>query len=207
VSKQIDSMTDPQTTPPPSYDPHELAARFAALGDESRLRLVALLGRRPHYGEELAEFLGLSPATISHHLRRLREVGLVRTEKHSPYVLYRLQTEPLAELGGLLGEPRALADTLGLASEEELSERILRQLLDEEQRLREIPRQRRPRTVLLRFLAGHFDTGRIYPEREIRRVLLQFFDEPDILLRMLVDAGWLQRSGHVLRRLEEVDET
>lgn len=198
-------MNDPKASPIEPHDPVELAALFAALADENRVRLVALLARRPHYGEELAEFLGLSPATISHHLRRLREVGLVRREKQSPYVLYRMRTTRLTETVRVLGQLPALAAALGLPSEEELSDHVLRRMLDEDRRVKEIPRQRRQRSVLLRFLAGQFDTGRIYPEREIRRVLLEFSDDPDALLQLLLRTGWLQRSGSVLRRIEEVE--
>jgi biotin operon repressor len=207
ASNQTLVMTRPRNSSSPPGDSQELAARCAALADESRLRLVALLARRPHFGEELAELLGLKPATISHHLRRLREVGLVRAEKQSPYVLYRLHRAPLTELAALLGRPGELAAQMGLPSEEELSEHILRGLLDDEGRLRAIPRQRRHRAVLLRFLARHFDTGRIYPEREIRRVLLRFHDDPQALLDLLLQTGWLQRSGSVLRRLEEVEDS
>ena len=48
-----------------------LAEGLRALGDETRLRILGLLTRRPHYGEELAESLGLTPATISHHIKAL----------------------------------------------------------------------------------------------------------------------------------------
>jgi biotin operon repressor len=197
------NQTEPPTPEP--IDAADLASRFAALADESRIRLLGLLARRPHYGEELAEFLGLSPATISHHLRRLREVGLVRAEKQSPYVLYWLRDEPLTELGLTLRSVSDLPEALGLPTEEELSAHILRRLLDENDRLHEIPTQRRQRSVLLRHLAHHFETGRIYPEREIRRVLLQFHDDSETLMELMIDAGWLQRSGSVFRRLEEVE--
>jgi DNA-binding transcriptional ArsR family regulator len=51
-----------------------------ALADETRLRILTLLAERPRYGRELARELSLTPATISHHMARLRTAGLTRTE-------------------------------------------------------------------------------------------------------------------------------
>ena len=51
-----------------------------ALADETRLRILQLLARRPMYGQQLAEALGVSHPTISHHMAQLRVAGLTRTE-------------------------------------------------------------------------------------------------------------------------------
>jgi DNA-binding transcriptional ArsR family regulator len=51
-----------------------------ALADETRLRILQLLARRPLYGQQLADALGVSHPTISHHMAQLRIAGLTRTE-------------------------------------------------------------------------------------------------------------------------------
>lgn len=51
-----------------------------ALADETRLRILQLLAERPLYGQQLAEALGVSHPTISHHMTQLRVAGLTRTE-------------------------------------------------------------------------------------------------------------------------------
>lgn len=51
-----------------------------ALADETRLRILQLLAQRPLYGQQLAEMLGVSHPTISHHMAQLRIAGLTRTE-------------------------------------------------------------------------------------------------------------------------------
>ena len=182
-----------------------LAARFQALADPNRVFIVGLLARRAHFGEELAEVLGVKQATVSHHLQKLKHAGLVSSEKQSPYVLYRLRTEGLDELTVTLGSPLDLTEILQLPDENTISERVLRELIDDDGRLRTLPTQRRARAVVTRWLAQKFETGRIYPEREIHRVLLQVHDDCEELRRMLVDAGWFQRSGSVYRRIEEVE--
>lgn len=51
-----------------------------ALADETRLRILQVLSRRSLYGQQLAEMLGVSHPTISHHMAQLRIAGLTRTE-------------------------------------------------------------------------------------------------------------------------------
>ena len=53
--------------------------------------------------EDLARALSLSPGTVVHHLKRLREARLVESKPRRPYVDYSLRLERLAELGRELG--------------------------------------------------------------------------------------------------------
>lgn len=81
------------------------AAVFKALGDPARLRLFdAIAAAAP--GEicvcDLPE-LGLSQATVSHHLRKLRDAGLVTSERRGTWVYYRSVAEALDPVHELLG--------------------------------------------------------------------------------------------------------
>jgi DNA-binding transcriptional ArsR family regulator len=51
-----------------------------ALADETRLRILQMLARKPLYGQQLADALGVSHPTVSHHMAQLRIAGLTRTE-------------------------------------------------------------------------------------------------------------------------------
>lgn len=189
----------------PRPDPaRQLAEGLRALGDETRLRILGLLTRRPHYGEELAECLGLTPATISHHVKLLRGAGLVDSRREPPYVLLHLVDGAVEALTELLLQPD-LAGALRLPPEADLSARLLRRHLDEEGRVARIPSSRRARAALLRWVASHLKSDRIYPERELRMILLKLGDDPDQLRDALLEQGWLHHSGHVYRRVEEVD--
>jgi ArsR family transcriptional regulator len=78
-----------------------LAKAFAALADPARLRLLSLIAAQPD-GEvcacELVEPLGKSQPTVSHHLKVLREAGLVEGEKRGTWVWYRPVPEALDNL-------------------------------------------------------------------------------------------------------------
>jgi DNA-binding transcriptional ArsR family regulator len=59
----------------------QLRTFHKALADVNRLRIVQRLAERPGTVTELIEHVGLSQPLVSHHLRRLREAGLVETRR------------------------------------------------------------------------------------------------------------------------------
>jgi ArsR family transcriptional regulator, arsenate/arsenite/antimonite-responsive transcriptional repressor len=87
-----------------------LAPVFKALGDPVRLRLLSLIGARDG-GEvcvcDLTSAFDLSQPTISHHLRVLREAGLIDSDRRGTWVYYRLVPAALARMAGLLSAPVA----------------------------------------------------------------------------------------------------
>jgi ArsR family transcriptional regulator, arsenate/arsenite/antimonite-responsive transcriptional repressor len=84
----------------------ELARRFAALGDPVRLRLLSLLATTPDGAVcacDLVEPLGKAQPTVSHHLKVLREAGLVTSEKRGVNVWYAAVPAALESLREALG--------------------------------------------------------------------------------------------------------
>ena len=82
-----------------------MAPLLAALGDPVRLRILSILMASPDgscCGCDMEEPLGLAQPTISHHLKVLREAGLVEGEKQGRWVHYRAVPERLEELSGAL---------------------------------------------------------------------------------------------------------
>jgi ArsR family transcriptional regulator, arsenate/arsenite/antimonite-responsive transcriptional repressor len=85
-----------------------LAQVFKALGDPVRLRLVSLIGA--HQGGEvcvcdLTTAFDLTQPTISHHLKVLREAGIITSERRGTWVYYRLEPAALDRMGALLTAP------------------------------------------------------------------------------------------------------
>jgi DNA-binding transcriptional ArsR family regulator len=66
------------------------AGLLKALGHPVRLLILNLIRAKPRHGEELATILRLNPATVSHHLAKLAEAGLVRSRKTQYYQTYSL---------------------------------------------------------------------------------------------------------------------
>ena len=83
-----------------------LAGALKALADPARLRLLGLIQTQPN-GEacvcHLTEPLGLSQPTVSHHLKVLRDAGLVEREQRGSWAYFRVVPEPLTALASVLG--------------------------------------------------------------------------------------------------------
>jgi ArsR family transcriptional regulator len=85
-----------------------LAQVFKALADPVRLRLVSLIGA--HQGGEvcvceLTTAFALTQPTISHHLKILREAGIIDCERRGTWVYYWLVPAALERMAALLTAP------------------------------------------------------------------------------------------------------
>ena len=98
----------PDTEPLPHEARHELARRFKALADPTRVAIVNRLSA----GDEvcvcdLTAAFELSQPTISHHLRILREAGIVDASRRGTWSYYRVVPEAIDGLRAALGRPTA----------------------------------------------------------------------------------------------------
>ena len=97
----------PEASPLGVAEREALAARFKALADPSRVAILSMLSAE----EEVCvcvftDALELSQPTISHHLRILREAGLVEATRRGTWAFYRLVPEALEALGSALAPDR-----------------------------------------------------------------------------------------------------
>jgi len=82
-------------------DPERYATMFAALGTGARLRIVRLLLAAHPTGMVVSEIqseLGIPASTLSHHLDKLRQQGLVAVERQGTFLWYRANQDSLREL-------------------------------------------------------------------------------------------------------------
>lgn len=80
-----------------------LAPMFKALGDPVRLRMASMIAAQPELCVcEITPAFDLSSATISHHLKTLRDAGLVDSERRGTFVYYWIEPEALQALSALL---------------------------------------------------------------------------------------------------------
>lgn len=173
---------------------------FKAIADERRLRIAGVLSQKPLSVEEIAVAVDLAPATVSHHLMRLREAGLVTSARDQYYTVYRFTPEPLLQALRELAEQPAPAlpdDDL-----EKYDRKVLHDFM-EDGRFKRIPAQRKKRDVLLRFLLKLFDPDRKYTEKEVNLIIADYHDDFFTLRRELVDGGWMTRDHGIYWRIDD----
>jgi ArsR family transcriptional regulator len=78
---------------------------FRALADQTRVRLLSMISARDGDAcvQELVDELELTQPTVSHHLRVMREAGLVTNERRASNVYYQIDPWAISTLGRLLG--------------------------------------------------------------------------------------------------------
>jgi ArsR family transcriptional regulator len=112
TSLDLIDCCQPLGAPALSDDEAEATATlFKALADPARVKIVNLLATR----EEsvcVCEFmpsLGLAQATVSHHLKKLTEAGLLEREQRGKWAYFSLNPQATARLAGLVEFPEVVA--------------------------------------------------------------------------------------------------
>ena len=149
-------------------------------------------------GEELASALDLTPATTSHHLARLRELGLIRVRPEGTRRLYRLEAETLElRLRDLPGETVRIAR--GGVDEATFDKKVVAAYF-RDGRLTQIPIRQKKLLVVLNQLAQEFEVIRQYPEKEVNAILKRFHPDCATLRRNLVDYRFMARANGIYWR-------
>ena len=173
---------------------------FKALADENRLRMIGLLSQEEYRVSDLAATLELTEPTVSHHLSRLRELGLVNLRSVGNNRYYRLNIAMLNRMKQAVARMEALArvepddktwiDELDVDA---YDRKILRDYTING-RLKQIPSKEKKLLVILRWLATKFEEGVKYTEREVNAIITPFYEDYATLRRDLIDFGFLRRE-------------
>jgi biotin operon repressor len=180
------AMTTPSTA-------HDLAVPLKVIADETRLRILGSLASAPRTGKELASELDLTPPTISHHMRKLTEAGIVVASSDAQRQWYRLNSEFLSETKKVPLKGANAPEREPENEEERFRSKVLRDFFVGD-RLKEIPAQRKRRVIVLQHVVERFAPDRTYSEREVNDLLRPVHEDVATLRRELVDYGFLQRD-------------
>jgi len=172
----------------------ELLDFFKALADGNRLRIVGLLAAKPLCVEEMAAILELSPATVSHHVRRLVEAGLVEGSAQQYYHVYALNLDNLREMAQRILSTEQLKETAEDLDLNRYDRKVLRDFMVDG-RLRHIPTQRKKRDVILRHILREFEPGRRYAEKEVNEIIERFHEDYATIRREFIMTGMMDREG------------
>jgi hypothetical protein len=167
---------------------NEMLDYVKALSDPERLRIIGLLSQGNATREEIAARLNLSPKDSLTHLGFLEFVGVV-TQTEGVFALNNdklatLGKEKLVSGGNKFNPPEDL---------DEFSKKILRDYLNPDGTIRQVPDQKKIGPVL-EYLIQNFEFDRTYTEREVNTIIKRFNEDTAGLRRDLVDAGMLARE-------------
>lgn len=179
----------------------QLVKLFKALGDNSRLELIKALMDKPLYVEVLAERLNLTASTVSFHLKKLQDVGLVAARREQYYIVYSLQeatmTKPIRDL--ICTSPVLGSDQN--QREADYHKKVLGTFLTDG-KLIHLPVQRKKRRVILEYIAASFSWDTPYTEREFSVALADFHEDFCTLRREMICEKLFTRKNGVYYRMD-----
>jgi DNA-binding transcriptional ArsR family regulator len=187
----------------PEFD--QLLRFFKALGNESRLKIVGILANREATVGDLADLLDLREPTVSHHLAALKELGLVRMQVEGNTHIYWLDERALIDLKVDVFSKEGMASLVQDVDSASWKQKVLRTFVIDD-RLTQIPAQRKKRLVILQWLAHKFEPGVRYSERELNEVIKRHHPDTALLRRALVSWKFMEREGGVYRRVPEEEQ-
>jgi len=167
---------------------------FKVMADESRLKIIGLLSTGERSVGELAELLALQEPTVSHHLARLRELGLVAVRADANSRFYRLDRRRLEALNRELLRVHEADLWLKELNMDDAERKIVSDYV-ENGRLKQIPSKQKKLLVILRWLAGQFEEERRYTEQEVNDILRRYHDDYASLRRNLIEYRLLERES------------
>lgn len=171
---------------------------FKVLADPTRLRIVGLLSEEPRCGQELAETLRLSPGTVTHHLRLLREAGLLRERRRPPYTDVELD---FAQFQRAVKSVLKRERVRQFASRDDLSSET-RAVLDnffDGDRLTSIPAQRRKKEIVFEEILRRIPRQETYREPELNELIRRFHSDFCTIRREFIMGRYMTRERGVYR--------
>ena len=173
---------------------NELLTFFKALSDANRLKIVGLLSQQELSVEQIAEMLGLSPSTISHHLGKLTRVGLVSARPQSYYNLYCLEPKTLEIMSRRLLTKEMLPEMASDVDLDAYDRKVVKNYSYPDGRLKDIPLQMKKLVAILRYVVRDFKFDVEYTEKEVNEILEKYHIDYALLRRELVEFGFMARE-------------
>jgi biotin operon repressor len=173
----------------------ELLSFFRAMADPSRLKIVGLLARQACAVEQLSALLGIGESTVSHHLARLADAGLVSARAEGHYSMYSLHLDALAAMARRLLKTEQLPALASGIDHGSFDRKVLASFTGPDGRFTAFPSQEKKFLVLLRHVLQDFRPGVRYSEKKVNEILSRYSEDTAKLRRSLVDFGFMDREG------------
>jgi len=161
----------------------KIVAYHKAMADPTRLRMLILLAGGELNGQELAERLAVTPATVTHHAAKLRAASLIHERREKNMIHFSLNGYFLqAYAQAALDLIRRQSET-GVEAEmtedqkEQLRRTVLRNFFTADGRLKHVPAQLKKKLIVLEHLAAGLEKGRKYEEKELNAFIRRYHDD------------------------------
>lgn len=161
----------------------KVVAYHKALADATRIKMLIMLADGELNGQVLAEKLGVTPATITHHATKLREASLINERRDKNTIYFSLDhyfiksnANAAAQLiyrnAGQEGGAESMED-----SRKRLKESVIKNFFTADGKLKHVPVQLKKKLIVLQHIVSQLTKGQKYSEKEINEFIKGFHDD------------------------------
>jgi hypothetical protein len=177
---------------------NRLVIFYKTIGDPTRLRIIKMLSDGPLHGQAIAGKLGLTPATITHHLKKLRDVNAVY-ERRSGNTIYFYLNETVIQhyakaLMNLAEQDEVKKDMKDVMAERQ---KVIENFFTSDGRLKNIPAQRKKKLIVLEHMLKGLQKGKKYEEKELNEYIKKFHDDYATIRREFIINNYMYRENGI----------
>lgn len=165
------------------------------LGDPTRIRIIALLKQQPLHGQAIAQKLGLKPATITHHVSKLRDVGIIYEMRDKNTIYFYLAEKKLEQSAQAIlqiGEHTMFDKPMT----KQQKDAIIQNFLNSDGTLQHLPSKLKKKILVLAYLIDSLEPNRIYSEHEINLYIRQYHEDYATIRREWVMHHFIYRKNN-----------
>ncbi|EJL24062.1 metalloregulator ArsR/SmtB family transcription factor [Brevibacillus sp. BC25] len=187
---------------------NQLVTFYKALGDPTRVRILAILANGPLHGQALAGKLGVTPPTITHHMTKLREAGVVyeRRDKNTIYFYLHeanVKRQSQAIVNVMEKAKDSTAEDIFAQDNSHVQRRhqmaaekmqVIRSFITPDGKLKQIPSQRKKKLIVFEYMVRGLEKDRKYKEQEINEYIRQFHEDYATIRREFIMNHYMYRE-------------
>lgn len=173
-----------------------------ALADPTRVKMLILLATGSLNGLHLAEKLGVTPATITHHSAKLRQAGLISERRDKNTVYFSLNHEVFRSFSRGAEEliNRQIREEEVNPMNEEMEKfrhSVIRNFFGADGTLKQIPAQLKKKLIVLEEMVCRLEFGKAYPEKELNAFIKGFHEDFATIRREFIIHQYMYRENNV----------
>jgi len=174
---------------------HSALSLFKCLADTSRLQILKSLSKEDMYVEQLAKRLNLSSATISNHMKKLEEIGAVKSRREQYYTTYTLCPDIFSHsIIDLITKEDS--DPTADEREQAYRKKILSTFM-QNGKISNMPAQLKKKLILIEEISQSFNIDVPYSEKEMNLKIAEYYDDFCMVRRYFIDYGLFSREGDI----------
>ncbi|MBU5348055.1 metalloregulator ArsR/SmtB family transcription factor [Paenibacillus lautus] len=174
-----------------------------ALADPTRIKMLILLAEGELNGQVLAEKIGVTPATITHHAAKLREASLIKERRDKNTIYFSLNDYFIANSARATenliyqrvrpaGVPERMEE-----DDQRTRDAVVKNFFTSDGKLKSIPAQLKKKLIVLTHMVSRLEKGRKYTEKEINEFIQGYHEDFATLRREFIMHHFMFRDNGV----------